>query len=329
MTQNNSLNELFRSIGVNVDDYSTVDLPSPEEASRESVERMIAKSSRTARVLMSRGEIHLRGSGVKLNAAPASCVGNLLNEFQCAVDALGASLSGHTSAMGAIPSAIRASTTINIVASPQPGSIRLSISPAKQGFEEVFPDGETLFGFDPLGRRPLADIAVEELIDLIAKVDDQSPDSEDLVETLMNKGPRVASTFKGLMQSLDEGDFDADIKWCEPEKAKKESRITHHLAKYAVSVIENAKIESNEVVFYGTLITSTSSKKDKIRIILDDTGEERTMSLGDIDPITMNRFHPNEKVVIKAEESIGHHVGGRETVRLAGISIEAKPKLGL
>lgn len=329
MENNKKLEELFASRNIDLDSFGDIEIISSEEVSWESIDRMVENMGVSPRVINSRGEIHLKGSGVKANAAPASFVGNLLNEFQCTIDALGASISGHTSAMGAIPSAIRTSTMINIVASPQPGSLRLNISPAQQGFDEVFPNGETLFGFDDLGRRPLADIAVEELINLLAKVDTQSPNNEDLMEELMDRGPRVTSTFKGLMKSLDEGNFDADLKWSEPKRDKKESTITHELARYAVSVIENARIETNERTFSGTLITSTASKKDKIRISLDNSGEDKIISLGKIDPIAMNQFHTYDKVIIKAEESIGHYVGGRETIRLMGLSIEATPRLDI
>ena len=130
---------------------------------------------------------------------------------------------------------------------------------------------------------------------------------------LSEYGPRTYSAIREFCKALDKDSLDIDLKWEETKQRSVRGEMSHGRAKYVSSVIKDATIEVDEVTFVGMLITSTMSKRDKIRIRTED-GAEKLLALGNISPVAVSQLHTGETVTIKAERRVGKYTGGRERV---------------
>lgn len=324
--------DLLAKYNINIKDFEDIDetsrIESAMDASAESVRRFVGSSVFDARMIDSFGEIHIEGSGVKGNAAPMANVGDVLSNIQASIDSIGAKLRGRINEKGRIPSEITSLTSLDIVASPMPGSLRILVSPGKRGFDEVYPDdGDNLFGIgEDFGKRPLADLSLEAMIDLIKEVDLNSPDSKNFEIKLQEMGPRVASSMKSMFSSFAKSDFDVEMSWKEPQKRISKARVNKELAAHAVRVIVQSKADIEKDIISGSIITVTTSTKDRIRI-LDESGEDILISIGDISRMDLARFHAGSRVLVGVEKSVSYFPGGRTTVKYRGVSIRESETL--
>ena len=91
---------------------------------------------------------------------------------------------------------------------------------------------------------------------------------------LSEYGQRTSSAIREFCKALDKDSLDIDLKWEETKQRSVRGEMRHGRAKYVSSVIKDATIEVDEVTFVGMLITSTMSKRDKIRIRTEDGAEK-------------------------------------------------------
>ncbi|WP_251158108.1 hypothetical protein [Caniella muris] len=319
-----NLDEYLASLGFDPD--AEYDVPEdPADAALAGVEAFVREHGGGG-APESIGTIHIAGPSVSGHSAPMRTVGDLLVSFQGAIDAIGAALSGFRSARGAIPSSISGRTGMSVVASPARGSVVIEVSPSLPRADDLRPDGDGLFDVEGCGVRPLADQAFTEFSRLVGDLRDEDPYEARFIDHLTDLGPRVASALKGFCEVVGKGAVDLDLDWSEPNGATESAAISHDRAARAARVISEAKIDNEEAVFEGTLVTVTRSPKDRLRVVRDD-GSEAVVSMGDIPPESTVTLHPGERVRLVAERRVGRSPGGHSTEKLVGKSVEAVSRI--
>lgn len=320
MDSTNKIFEVLQALEISDEEISS--LGQAEDISANSISRFLDDSSFISRMNSSIGEIHIEGSGVKESSAPMVNVGNALSSIQTSIDAIGASIKGVKNLRGKISTSITSLTSLNVVASPLSGSLRILVSPEQQGFDEVFPDhGDNLFGLDEdFGARPLADLALEAMIDLIDDINPGSPNTGAFEERLYDLGPRVASSMKTMLEVFSDSDFDIEVTWKEPDKQERRAKINKEVSHYAVGVIERPKADIEIEEITGKLLTVTATIKDKIRII-DHANKDFVIEIGEISEQDLSQFHTGDAATVTAEKIATYYPGGRSTVKYKGLSI--------
>lgn len=328
MATNTSLDEMLSALGY--DSQTKYNAPEdPFEASMASVNAFAIDHSEEIKP-RSIGFIHLTGPNVVNHSAPVKAVGDILTAIQDGVDAIGASLSGIITSHGALPFSVTGRTQLSMISSPMPGSVIIQVAPTISKEDDLNPQGEQqqqLFDMESeINARPLADRAFTEFSSLIKSLGDEGPDKTAFLDRLTDYGPRVASTMKNFCDSIDKGAVDIELKWKEPGHPSEESSLNHEYAKHASTVIQNANIESETVQIEGTILTLTTSPKDKLRV-LSDTEQEFTIAIGTISPSDVYAIHTGDRVHIEAERRISKRPGGRRYEKLIGVSLTKLPTL--
>ena len=324
------LKNLMDKNGITSDDIASLDLGSFEEASDRSLRAFsFEKTGNESSAKKSIGVLHFTGPAIKGHCAPIEVVGNTLSNIQNVMNAIGASIKGFSTPNGQIPFNITNRTELMMIASPSPGSVVIHVQPKMSRFEDLCPDDTPMLDIgEEFDDKPLADKCFETFIDLISSTTEDSPEHEKLINMLTDLGPRASSSVRTFCETLGKDALNLDVKWKEPSNKPIVSEIKHDRAKLMSEFIKNAEIESNEVVIHGKLITTTLSPKDKLRI-LEDNGNEITISLGKISTGEIALIRPGENVTIHADCKIGKYAGGRTSTTYTGISLASDAQLPL
>lgn len=322
------LEKLMSDNGITADDIASIDLGSAEEASERSLRTFASLNSDSDfPIEESMGTLHFTGPAIKGHSVPIEVIGNTLSNIQNVINAIGASIQGFSSAGGQIPFGIKDRTELMMVASPFPGSVVIHIRPKMNRLDDLHPSGTQALDLgEEFEERPLADECFETFIDIMSSTSDESPEHGRLIELLTDLGPRASSSVKTFCETLGKDGLNLDVKWQEPARKPLKSEINNERAKVMGEFIRNADIESNDVDIYGTLITSTLTQKDKLRILQDD-GKEIIVRLGKIPKAEISLVRPGDKVTIHADCKIGTYAGGRTSTTYTGISITSDAQL--
>lgn len=331
MASTTSIEELMRNSGVTDKELAAINLGTPEEASNRSLRAFVRNQlgEEPADLKESRGMLHFTGPAIIGHSAPINAVGNVMMKLQAAIDAIGASKEGFSSISGQIPNRVKARTELRMEASPVAGSVVINVRPSMPRNEDLHSEEPTLF--DPegeVGIKPLADECFEDFLRILSSTTDDSPAYENLIDILSELGPRTSSAVRDFCSCLDDDMLDVDLRWEEPKSNPINGEMNHARAKFVSDVIKDADIEVEIITLEGMLMTSTVSKKDKLRIRTEN-GDEKTLSLGKIDTADVVYFRPGDEVKISAERRIGKYTGGRQKEWLIGITIAPKGQLSL
>jgi len=229
------------------------------ELGRMSVEAMVIKQEGSARSIRSEGSLRISGDGVIGNSAPLDVVGKIALAWQKAVITIGASIEGIRSPLGKVPKEIGLRTRLNLVASPSPGSIILRVSPLQDPLTESEPNGNRTMIDAP---RPLADQAVNSLIDLLNEANNSRPsDLDDFANHVQSLGPRVGSAVVQFVREIDKGNLTLEAFWREPQAAAIFTRIDASGARFIATFIEGRELDGVEETLVGTLATVSVSER--------------------------------------------------------------------
>ena len=315
---------LLESLGF--DENEKYDLPEDlNELSTSSLRGFINQTFLSHSAVQATALIHVTGPSVVGHSAPLRTVGSFMVHLQAAFDSVGASIAGFKSLRGSIPSSLAKRTELALVASPLPGSVLLEVAPTKPRLEDLYPEGETLFDLEEtIGAKPLADSAFEELASLMSELAVGEPDQDKFVEHLSDLGPRVASSVQRLCDAVDKDGIDVDFEWRPPSGVRKRVCVTHAYAKFVSMVIKNACVDTEPVEVVGTLVTVTTSDKDRLRVredAIDGGAKEVTFHIGDIPPEQLRGLQPGDRVQLDGECQVYNCAGGRKREKLVGIGI--------
>jgi hypothetical protein len=278
-TSEDDIDRMQAAILAAVTDDDTPAWSTPDDLSRISVEALIADDS-LGRTLPSRGNIRLSGDGVTGASARVSEVARVMAGFQRLATAVGAAQQGDK-ALGRQPNAdVRRRTDLLLSASPGPGSIILTVTPATSPITETGHAGGKVGMFAELETDDqLLDTAIGAAIDVFSAGNDigPSPAQSRFVQQLTEMGPRTASALRDLSKTLDRAGFDVEIDWQQPSHATRRVTVSATAAAYIAATVENANLDEQPVQIVGEYLTVSSVQSWLIR---QDDGETVTVKRG-------------------------------------------------
>jgi hypothetical protein len=226
------------------------------------------------------GATRLYGAGVEEHAAPLASTGSFMVNLQKLVSAIGASLRGHRSARGPLPTAISALTRMNLSAAPGQGSIIFSLDSAVDPADERYPAGQIDL-VESSGGEPdelLLERSIREVGRLLSTAGSSDPDA--IGALLELHGPKVAEAARALADTLWTARFDLDLSWSPPGRARVQASIRPADARFLSEVVEGRELDAEPVTIRGVLRTATTAQKI-IHIEVDD---------GDLIPVNRNEI---------------------------------------
>ncbi len=278
-TSEDDIDRMQEAILAAMDDDDTPAWSTPDDLSRISIEALIADDT-LGRTLPSRGNIRISGDGVTGASARVSEVARVMAGFQRLATAVGAAQQGDK-ALGRQPNAdVRRRTDLLLRASPGPGSIILTLTPAASPITETgHADGKVGMFAELETDDQLLDTAVGAAIDVFSAGNDigPSPAQSRFVQQLAEMGPRSASALRDLSKTLDRAGFDVEIDWQQPSRATRRVTVSATAAAYIAATVENANLDEQPVQIVGEYLTVSAVSS---WLIQQDDGDTVTVKLG-------------------------------------------------
>lgn len=271
----------------------------PEDLGRMSFEALVAENN-SGRVLNSKGELHLTGKGVTGHQAPLKAVADVMKDFQSLIDAAGAKIKGLSTIAGKLPAEVTEFTCLNLQTAPQPGSLRLLITPAKSATEEL-PEDRALPGMEE-SEDQLTDQAMNLAIDLFTQGLEAGPVADSFAEKVQEQGPRVASALKKLATTLSDANFDTDIAWEQPGAPTRRVHLKEADCTRIASIITGRELDEQQTVIIGTVDTISVGKTSLI--IEDAQGVKIRIERGDLSDKDLEGVTVNERVHVEVIEKL-------------------------
>jgi hypothetical protein len=282
----------------------------PDDLSRMSIEALTADDDALGRTRASRGNIRITGEGVNGTSARVSEVARLMTGFQRLATAVGAAQQGDKS-LGRQPSVdVRRRTDLLLAASPGPGSIVLTLTPATSPVTETgHQDGKVGMFAELETDEQLLDTAIGAAIDVFAAGNDIGPrPTESLfVRELAQMGPRTASAVRDLSKTLDRAGFDIEIDWQQPEHTTRRVTVSAAAAAYIAATVEKANLDEQAVEIIGEYLTVSAVSS---WLIQQDNKDTVTVKLGQISGQQTRGLAVGDRVRINAVMRIETTPGG-------------------
>jgi hypothetical protein len=281
----------------------------PDDLSRISVEALTADEP-LGRTLPSHGNIRISGDGVTGASARVSEVARVMTGFQRLATAVGAAQQGDKT-LGRQPNAdVRRRTDLLLRASPGPGSIILTLTPATSPITETGHANGMVGMFTELETEDqLLDTAVGAAIDVFAAGNDigPSPAESRFVQQLAQMGPRTASAVRDLSKALERARFDVEIDWQQPSRATRRVTISATAAAYIAATVENANLDEQPVQIIGEYLTVSAVSS---WLIQQDDADTVTVKLGQIGRDQARGLAVGDRVRIDAVMKVETTPGG-------------------
>lgn len=308
-TSEDDIDRMQAAILAAMTDDDTPAWTTPDDLSRISVEALIADDT-LGRTLPSHGSIRLSGDGVTGASARVSEVARVMAGFQRLATAVGAAHQGDK-ALGRQPNAeVRRRTDLLLRASPGPGSIILTLTPATSPITETgHGDGKVGMFAELETDDQLLDTAIGAAIEVFAAGNDigPSPAQSRFVQQLAEMGPRTASAVRDLSKTLDRAGFDVDIDWQQPSRATRRVTVSATAAAYIAATVENANLDEQPVQITGEYLTVSAVSA---WLIQQDDGDTVTVKLGEISKDDTRGLAVGDRVRIDALMKVETTPGG-------------------
>jgi len=205
---------------------------------------------------------------------------------------------------------VRRRTDLLLTASPGPGSIILTLSPATSPITETGHGGGKVSMFAELDtEEQLLDTAIGAAIDVFAAGNDIGPAPADslLVQHLGQMGPRSASALRDLSNTLDRARFDLEIDWQQPARTTRRVKVSAATAAYIATTVENTNLDEQPVQLVGEYLTVSAVSS---WVIQHDDGEAVTVRLGHIGAEEARGLAVGDRVRIEAIMKVETAPGG-------------------
>lgn len=308
-TSEDDIDRMEAAILAAMADDDTPSWTTPDDLSRISIEGLIADDT-LGRTLPSRGNIRITGDGVIGASARVSEVARVMAGFQRLATAVGAAQEGDK-ALGRQPNVdVRRRTDLLLTASPGPGSIILTVTPASSPITETgHGDGKVGMFAELETEDQLLDTAIGATIEVFAAGNDigPSPAESRFVQRLAEMGPRTASAVRDLSKTLDRAGFDIEIDWQQPAHPTCRVAVSAAAAAYIAATVENANLDEQPVQIIGEYLTVSAVSS---WLIQQDDGDTLTVKLGQISKDDARGLAVGDRVRIEALMKVETSPGG-------------------
>lgn len=290
----------------------------PGDLTRAGVEAMVASRLGSARELRSSGHLRFTGDAVTGHRADLDAVAQLSSAWQKTVTATGAALEGVKSIRGKLPAAVVFRTRLVLSASPARGSVVFLVEPKQSPLTESEPEGNRAL-VPEMEQRPLADLASETLVELLAATHDTPGHADALVARLRDLGPRVGSAVGGLARAIEESGITLDVAWREPARPTRRAIVKPYEARYLAEVVEGRGLNATEEVLTGQLATISNRQQWALRV-----GDKTLfLDMGELVGDELTKWNVDDLVEVQALTTTQERPDGRVSRRYTMVSIRA------
>lgn len=293
-------------------------LDEPGDLTRAGVEAMVASQLGSARELRSSGRLRFTGDAVTGHRADLDAVAHLSSAWQKAVTATGAALEGIKSIRGKLPIAVVFRTRLVLSASPARGSVVFLVEPKQPPMAEAEPEGNQALTPE-MAKRPLADLASEALVELLAATHDTPDHTDALVTRLRDLGPRVGSAVGGLARAIEESDITLDVTWREPMRPTRRAVVKPYEAKYLAEVVEGRGLNATEETLTGQLATISNRQQWALQV----ADKTLFLDMGELAGDELTKWNVDDLVEVTALITTQERPDGRVSRRYTMMSIGA------
>lgn len=239
------------------------------------------------KTLRSAGSLRFTGHGINGHQGNAEGLFSAGSAFVHLVAAIGSSLLGARSKISENAARL---TSLNLDASPEPGSIIFNLIPSIYPETELRPNGEILDDGDQL-----VDRAIEEIERLMGI---QGIDSGDeIAVSLEHLGPMVTRALRTFVTTTSGQYLDVDFAWREPLKASRRWAMNVGDATFLRQVIEGRELDDEAVVLKGYLKTVSMSDS---WVFVDDEYGTIVVNISEISGAPWSDHNPEEHIQIQA-----------------------------
>ncbi|QXT62889.1 hypothetical protein [Tessaracoccus palaemonis] len=299
-----------------LDEFPVLD--EPGDLTRAGIETMVASQHGSAREMRSSGQLRFTGDAVPGHRADLDAVAHLSSAWQKSVTATGAALEGIKSIRGKLPAEVVLRTRLVLSASPARGSVVFLVEPKQLPMEEVEPGGNRAITPE-IAKRPLADLASESLVELLAATHDTPDLTDELVTRLRDLGPRVGSAVGGLARAIEESGITLDVAWREPTRPTRRAIVKPFEAKYLAEVVEGRGLNAMEETLTGQLATISNRQQWALQV-----GDRLLfLDMGDLGGDELTKWNVDDLVEVTALTTTQERPDGRVSRRYTMMSIRA------
>jgi len=188
--------------------------------------------------------LHLEFANIHRTEAPAKKFAEILYALQETVDALGQSIAGNATRIGAIPKYLRDLMGLNLV---DVGAGSFEVELASVQMVDMFDESS-------VGR------SIKELFDLIGLGADETL----LTRRLQELQIRVAAKYASLLKTISDDVSSTEFEWATPKQpSTQKAEMSAESAKLVLSVIEQTQFEPPQILnIRGRLIGANLDKKN-------------------------------------------------------------------
>ncbi|KAA8723888.1 hypothetical protein [Corynebacterium phocae] len=217
----------------------------------------------------SSGSLRLSGSGVSGHTIPLSTAGSILQTFQTLITSLGASLEGKKTARGKLPDSLVQSTRLALSASPQPGSVVLSFSPAEAEDGALLKDSAAE---DLIHRtfKELGDLLEMDEVTGEAQTETSDMQKEKFAERIYNLGPRVARAMTDFARDLATNNVDMGLSWSHTDHRPTYVGLTAERFTRVQEALEDIRVRSSVTGIRAVIQKISTVPTDQLELRLEE-----------------------------------------------------------
>lgn len=280
-----------------------------EDLGRLSLEMHTKRIEGTERAIPSTGKIRIVGAGLGPRL-DLDIAGKIQQYWQQLVTTIGQALITHLPVTKDPEKRYIEITKLQLVGTPQPGSIIFNVSAKTDPLNEVYKKGnESLVGLP----EPLVDVAVEHLTKILSestKPEHELEEAEDaFIKLMVEAGPKPMTTLSKLTKLLEEQELDLSTTWYKPSSAVCSTTVKPQQARWMRAVLKGKEKDPVEETLIGTL--QALDIDGQWRMQLED-GTQIRMKPGNIPPEVMEQFKLSQQVQVEVETTQTTKPGGIE-----------------
>jgi hypothetical protein len=294
----------------------------PGDLGRMSVQAFWQQAA-PSRVVRSEGALHLEGAETANHSARLTSLGTMLTTFQSLVTAMGAAIEGIKSKAGQLPADLVLKTQLRQTAPLGVGSVVVNFAPEQIPSEELVGDKGVALLDQP--DEQFVDRCVRDALTLLRHAHelDADADSSELLQTVVEGGPRLATALRAFAKAVSQSAFRLETSWAQPDHGVEHATFTPADAAQIEQLIRVRDLDTEPVVITGSIFASSVKGRWQL-----DIGEPGVVAL-DLSKVqgglTYQEFPLYQRVEVQARPRVHEFPGGSASTTYVVETITALP----